>query len=86
MVTRDERLIDNPLLPADCRQCAARVLARTSGNDQTVIQWDRTASRLCRLASATADHKLGRPSVCPAIRESIRAAASSGTVPVVLEQ
>ncbi|WP_228818221.1 ferredoxin [Nocardia elegans] len=79
----DERLRTTPMLPVQCRQCGACVLARKSSWAQTSIQWDASSTAACverhaseALSGATLLH-------CSQLGESIWAAARSGDLPVI---
>ncbi len=83
-VRADDRLDDLPLTPVECQTCRAVVGVRKASWQQTSIQWDEQASRICRErphvenSAAVTDF----PS-CAALRESISQAALSGDLVVI---
>ena len=61
-VCADNRLDDAPMVPVDCRRCAATVLVRKSSWAQTSVPWDAAAMAACaqrRAATATSAKSLG---------------------------
>lgn len=82
----DNRLLDAPLAPVDCRRCGATVRVRKSTWAQTSVQWDAAAMAACvqrREASALDDHGRGAFLVCSQLRDSIEDAARRGDLPIV---
>jgi hypothetical protein len=79
----DERLHTAPMLPVQCSQCGARVLARKSTWAQTSVQWDADATATCPERHAASELSRAPLPYCTAMRESIRAAAESGNLPVL---
>lgn len=87
-VRPDNRLLDAPLVPVNCRQCGATVRVRKSTWAQTSVQWDAAALAACvqrREASALADHGRGAFLVCSQLRDSIEDAARRGDLPIVAD-
>ena len=83
-VRPDNRLDDLPMTPVECQTCRAVVGVRKASWQQTSIQWDERASRICP-ERPHAHSPLGVtdfPS-CAALRESISQAALSGDLTVV---
>lgn len=78
-VRPDNRLDDLPMTPVECQACRAVVGVRKASWQQTSIQWDERAARICperpRVESPVAVTDF--PS-CAALRESISQAALSG--------
>ncbi|AXK89235.1 hypothetical protein [Nocardia farcinica] len=80
----DNRLADTPMVPVECGQCGARVLARKSSWQQTSVQWNAEAVARCP--------ELGSPVLrgpflpgCSRMSEFIREAALAGRIPVPAE-
>jgi hypothetical protein len=86
-VRADNRLDDAPMVPVECRRCAANVLVRKSSWHQTSVQWDAAASARCperRDAGKLAAHGTRALFLsCSALRESVADAARLGDVTVV---
>lgn len=84
-VRPDNRLETQALQSVSCQACGAQVLARKSSWDQTSVQWSAQALAVCRerCTDRTRTDELGRFSGCGALRDTIRAAAVSGALPVV---
>ena len=86
-VRADNRLDDAPMVPVDCRRCAATVLVRKSSWAQTSVQWNAEALAACperREAGKLARHG-GRDLflACSALRDAIVDAARLGSLPVL---
>ncbi|MQY21843.1 hypothetical protein NRB20_49560 [Nocardia sp. RB20] len=79
----DERLRTAPMLPVRCEQCGAGVLARKSSWAQTSVQWNAAATAACVERHAAAELSRAPLPYCTSMRESIRAAAESGVLPVL---
>lgn len=77
----DERLADTPMVPVDCAQCGARVLARKSSWQQTSVQWNADAVTRC---PELGDAGLRGPFLpgCTRMSEAIRAAAAAGHITI----
>jgi len=88
-VRDDNRLDDAPMVPVECRRCAATVLARKSSWHQTSIQWSAAAYEACperRAAELISDHgPRGVFLACAELKESIAEAVRRGDVSVVDE-
>jgi hypothetical protein len=88
-VRADNRLDDAPMVPVDCRRCAATVLVRKSSWAQTSVQWN--ADALAECAERREAGKLVRYGgrdlflSCSALREAIVDAARLGSLPMVGE-
>lgn len=91
-VRPDNRLSDAPMAPVTCMACSASVLARKSSWEQTSVQWDAAARRLCRYPSAedtptqaadSAKRYSGWLAMCPQLRASIEAAVGDGSLRVL---
>lgn len=86
-VRADNRLDDAPMVPVECRRCAATVFARKSSWYQTSVQWTATAYEECperREAEKLAAHGGRVPFLaCSALRESITDAVARGELLVV---
>jgi hypothetical protein len=88
-IRADNRLDDAPMVPVDCRRCAATVLVRKSSWAQTSVQWN--ADALAECAERREAGKLVRYGgrdlflACLALREAIVDAARLGSLPVVGE-
>lgn len=85
MTPTDVRLIDNPMQPLACRECAASVLVRKSNWQQTSIQWTETAQKTCRerpIASRGESLTEQFPG-CEALAATIRSASLEGTIDVI---
>jgi hypothetical protein len=86
-VREDNRLDDAPMVPVNCRRCAATILARKSSLAQTSIQWNAAAYEGCperRAAELIAAH--GTRGVflgCAAVKASVADAVRRGELPVV---
>jgi hypothetical protein len=78
----DNRLLETPMQPLRCRTCAATLLVRKSSWHQTSVQWNAEALSACRELGAA---PMPGPSLagCSQLRETIRAAATSGNLEVV---
>ncbi|MEV3964409.1 ferredoxin [Nocardia sp. NPDC050193] len=78
----DNRLLETPMQPLRCRACAAELLVRKSSWHQTSVQWHAEALSACRELGTT---PIPGPSLagCSQLRDTIRAAATSGDLPVV---
>ncbi|WP_037842741.1 hypothetical protein [Streptomyces sp. NRRL WC-3549] len=75
----DNRLVDgSPMRPLTCERCAARVLVRKSSWQQTSVQWDGRATAACVERGPSGGAFEG----CGALRDTIREAASRGTLPL----
>ena len=85
----DNRLDEMPMMPVDCRNCGARVLARKSTWNQTSVQWNADATARC--IERTEAQKLSAPGgrgvflVCSALGESIADAVRYGDLAIVDE-
>ncbi|MFS0694414.1 ferredoxin [Streptomyces nitrosporeus] len=76
----DDRLLDGPPMRSlACERCAAEVLVRKSSWQQTSVQWDGRATALCAERDPAAASFEG----CASLRDTIRASALRGTLPVV---
>ena len=86
-VRADNRLDDAPMVPVQCRRCAATVLARKSSWHQTSVQWSAAAYEGCderHEADKLAAHGTRALFlVCSALRDSIGDAVLQGELPVV---
>lgn len=82
---RDVRLVDRPMEPLTCGECAARVLVRKSSWEQTSIQWTSEALAACRERTAFGtDHDAAEQFAgCEALQETIREATTEGTIEVI---
>lgn len=87
-VRADARLADSPMRPVRCDACGGQVEVRKSSWDQTSIQWHADSLRAC------AERRTARPgsgpngeffSGCTALRDSVRAAAARGEIPIQVE-
>jgi len=81
----DNRLADGAMTPVACATCGAAVEARKSSWEQTSVQWHDDAVRRCleRRASGPGPGPNGASFPgCQALRDSIRAAAVRGEIPV----
>ncbi|MER7015255.1 ferredoxin [Saccharopolyspora sp. NPDC000359] len=85
VVRTDGRLLDAPMRPVRCRSCGSSVEVRKSSWDQTSIQWHDEAVRSC------AERRAAQPGPgpngqfftgCTALRDSVRAAAARGEIPI----
>jgi hypothetical protein len=84
-VRSDNRLADMPMVPIACRGCGAQVLARKSSWNQTSVQWNAAASARCT-ERQDADRIAGHGALflsCSTLRESIEAAAATGTLAIL---
>jgi len=84
-VRPDNRLADGPMTPVACVTCGASVEARKSSWEQTSVQWHEDSVQRCleRRASGPRPGPNGSSFPgCQALRESIRAAAVRGELPV----
>ena len=84
----DNRLADVPMTPLACQTCGAQVAVRKSSWDQTSIQWLGNAADACVERRATAvgpGPNGGTFPGCAALRDTVREAAVSGTLPIVDE-
>lgn len=85
----DNRLDDAPMVPVECRRCAATVLARKSSWQQTSVQWSAAAYEACherRQAEGLPAH--ATPALllaCSALRDSIDDAVAHGDIAIVDE-
>ncbi|WP_433634908.1 ferredoxin [Nocardia sp. CA-120079] len=80
----DERLREAPMVPVQCRQCGAKVLARKSSWAQTSVQWDAAASAACMERHTASALPSGKPLPhCSQLRESLWQAAESGALPIL---
>lgn len=81
----DVRLIDNPMQPLACRECAASVLVRKSNWQQTSIQWTETAQKACRERPLPCRGE--RPTEqfpgCETLAATIRTASLEGAIEVI---
>jgi hypothetical protein len=86
-VRDDNRLGDAPMVPVECRRCAATVLARKSSQHQTSIQWSAAAYLACpehRAAQEISAHgPRGVFLACAELKGSIADAVRRGDVSVV---
>lgn len=82
----DVRLDDGPMRPVACRSCGAQVEARKASWDQTSVQWSAAALAQCleRRAAPPPSERPNRNTFpgCGRLRESLRAAAVDGELPV----
>jgi len=80
----DERLLDTPMLPVQCRRCGAGVEIRKSSWFQTSIQWhdDDRSMRRCAERPSSRDTDGVTWVGCASLRESIQQAVADGLVPV----
>lgn len=85
-VRTDDRLLDAPLVPIDCRRCGATVEARKSSWAQTSVQWDAAALAAC-VQRREAVRRSGRGSllICSELRASLEDAAGRGDLPILGE-
>ncbi|WP_135452966.1 ferredoxin [Mycobacterium sp. DL99] len=85
-VRLDPRLEEFPMMPVSCRNCGAVVLARKSSWQQTSVQWNATATGLCRQrrdAEALAGHSdRGLFLGCDAMAASVVVATIDGVLPL----
>ncbi|MDF1604105.1 hypothetical protein [Nocardioides sp. YIM 152315] len=84
-VRPDNRLADGPMTPVVCTTCGAGVEARKSSWEQTSVQWHDDAVQRClerRASSPGSGPNSAAFPGCQALRESIRAAAVRGELPV----
>jgi hypothetical protein len=84
-VRPDVRLENGPMTPVACTTCGAAVEARKSSWDQTSIQWSSEALAACLEHRATGAGPGPNGATfpgCHALRDCIRRAAVSGTLPV----
>jgi hypothetical protein len=83
----DIRLDDAPMMPVECRRCAATVLVRKSSRHQTSIQWSAAAHQACperRAADVISAHgPRGVFLACAEMKGSIADAVRRGDVSVV---
>jgi hypothetical protein len=86
---QDNRLDVMPMVPAVCRNCGARVLARKSSWNQTSVQWNADATSRC--AERAQAQQISVPGsrgvflVCSALSDSIRDAVRRGELAIVDE-
>lgn len=68
-----------------CGECTARVLVRKSTWQQTSIQWTSEALNACqeRAALGDTDNSAEPFRVCESLMETIRGAASEGTITII---
>lgn len=88
-VRADNRLDDAPMVPVECRRCAATVLARKSSWQQTSVQWSAAAYQACH-ERAEADRIVPHGPralflACSALRSSIADAVAHGEIAIVDE-
>jgi len=78
----DERLVETPMQPLTCRDCAARLLVRKSSVHQTSVQWNAEALAACRELGTS---PMPGPSLagCSRLHDTIRGAVVTGDLPVV---
>jgi hypothetical protein len=83
----DNRMADAPMVPVECRRCAATVLVRKSSRHQTSIQWSAAAYEACperRAADMISAHgPRGVFLACAELKGSIADAVRRGDVSVV---
>ncbi|MDK1361217.1 hypothetical protein QNO00_13205 [Arthrobacter sp. zg-Y1219] len=81
----DVRLIDTPMQPLGCGECAATVLVRKSDWQQTSIQWNAAAQNACRERplSCRGDNPAEQFAGCETLAASIRQASVEGRIEVV---
>jgi hypothetical protein len=83
----DNRMADAPMVPVECRRCAATVLVRKSSRHQTSIQWSAAAHQACpkrRAADMISAHgPRGVFLACAEMKGSIADAVRRGDVSVV---
>ena len=88
-VRADNRLDDAPMVPVQCRRCAATVLARKSSWHQTSVQWSAAAyaecAERCEADKLAAHGTRSTFLACSALRSSIDDAVLHGELPVVDE-
>jgi hypothetical protein len=85
-VRTDDRLLDAPMVPVNCRRCGAQVLARKSSWQQTSVQWDAESMATCpqrRGAEELRQHNRGPFLVCSELRDSIEDLARCGALPIL---
>ncbi|MFI9411280.1 ferredoxin [Nocardia gamkensis] len=80
----DDRLTDTPMVPVDCAQCGAQVLARKSSWQQTSVQWNAGAVIRCLELGDAALRGPWLPG-CSRMSEAIRGAAVAGQIPMPAE-
>lgn len=86
-VRSDVRLDDEPMRDLTCDRCGAVVTARKSSWDQTSLQWTRAALARCEERRDHGERAMtaaGREAFrgCAALKQSVRAAAVRGELPV----
>jgi hypothetical protein len=83
----DNRMAEAPMVPVECRRCAATVLVRKSSRHQTSIQWSAAAHQACperRAADMISAHgPRGVFLACADMKRSIADAVRRGDVSVV---
>lgn len=84
-VRPDNRLADMPMRAVACRGCGAEVLARKSSRQQTSVQWDAQSTALCEERRRPAQLPGHIFLMCGRLKESIAAAVTAGSLPVVDE-
>ncbi len=88
-IRADNRLVDTPMVPVQCRACGAEVLARKSSWEQTSVQWNTDAMARCpQRRNAASLAAPGRPALflsCSELAESIHDTVTAGRLPVVDE-
>jgi hypothetical protein len=85
-VRPDNRLLDTPMRPVQCRRCAARVQVRKSSWQQTSVQWNAVAIDACverRSAPPGPGPNGDFFESCSELQASIQDAAMGGVIPVL---
>jgi hypothetical protein len=85
----DNRLDEMPMVPVECRNCAAQLMVRKSSWNQTSVQWNADASARCaeRRQAQTIAAPGGRGVflACSALSASILDAVRYGELSIVDE-
>ncbi|QNG17932.1 hypothetical protein G4H71_04565 [Rhodococcus triatomae] len=72
--------------PLQCTECGALVGVEKFSWEHTSVQWNAAARARCQVLGAGDPGRDGRPGAprraCPALSDSVTAAAESGAVPV----
>ena len=87
-VREDNRLDEMPMVPVECRNCGAHVLARKSTWNQTSVQWNADATARCAERAEPQKISAHGPDVflvCFALSESITDAVRHGDLVIVDE-
>lgn len=81
----DVRLLDTPMQPLGCDECAATVLVRKSDWQQTSIQWTEAAQNACRERplACRGSNPVEQFAGCETLGASIRKASLDGRIEVV---